>query len=581
MKPYYVTTPIYYVNGAPHIGHVYTTLLADAVHRYQTLTGRKSIMQTGTDEHGQKVQQTAEAKGVAPQQWCDQLCHTFKTCFDVFGFEPTRFIRTTDLDHVAAATHLWRTLAEAGHIYKAKYSGWYCVSDETFVPEKDTHMVQKGEEEIRVSVESGQPVSWVEEENYMFRLSSFEQPLIDYYESHPGVIVPAFRQAEVLKFIRGGLRDISISRSASKIHWGIPVPDDEEHVMYVWIDALTNYLTGAGYPGAPTGWPADVHLLGKDIMRFHCVYWPAFLLGASIPLPKLWFVHGWWMVGDRKIGKSLGNAFDPVEIATELGVDVLRYYLLREGTPENDSSVTRDAIVLKLNSDLANGLGNLLLRCWATSLCPSRQWPEPAFDRADMATVPEEAQELVAATNRLHDQVSVAMREIRTARALESIMGVVTQINAYLQSTAPWKLVKLEKAGDEAAGASRRNIIYLASECLRIVGTLLQPFMPDRMARLLTQLGVPEDFRAIDASTLLVGRGVPGTPLGPKQDILFPKMKLGDKEEVKVVKKPKQKKQKKSKKKAQKPEPVPKAVAEPVAPVEAPVEAPLPEPETK
>ncbi|KAG9394761.1 Methionyl/Leucyl tRNA synthetase [Carpediemonas membranifera] len=512
--PVYITTPIYYVNGEPHIGHVYTTLLADIATRYYKMKGTAgAYLLTGNDEHGQKVQQTAEAKGMTPKAMCDEISETFKDCFKVFNLQYDRFIRTTDDDHIHAAQTLWKKLADAGLIYKGEHDGWYCVSDETFVPDSSLGIrtLPDGTEE-RYSLESGHPCIAIKEVNYMFKLSEYGDRLAEYYEANPDVIVPEFRRKEIIKFLRGGLKDLSLSRPMSRISWAVPVPGDEEHGMYVWIDALTNYLTGAGYPDKLDTnklWPATMHVLGKDIARFHCVYWPAFLLGAGLELPHKLVVHGWWTKDGMKISKSLGNAFDPYEAATRYGLDPLRFFLCRESNSSIDGDFSHNAMVDRLNIDLANDLGNLVNRVVSTALNPGRVVPAAG-------DVPE-AEELIAALNALPGTVDHHMGEVNIQGALVAIWEVIGQTNAFIQDAEPWKL----KAADQQA--RKEAIMYVATEAVRIVGTLLLPVMPETMARLLNeQLNVPAELMRVDL--LKFAQLESGRALGDNTDILFDKL---------------------------------------------------------
>ncbi|TNJ26726.1 Methionyl-tRNA synthetase [Giardia muris] len=604
-KPYYITTPIYYVNGEPHIGHVFTTLLADTMHRYRRLTGQPAYYMTGTDEHGQKVQQTADAHGVSPQEWCDRMATIFSQAFDTsFGIAPSRFMRTTYAAHEERAILLWKRLSERGFIYKATYEGWYCVSDEAFVTKNNVAERLCPDGSIAVySLESGQPCIWLAEENYMFRLSAFADLLLNYYATHPNAITPSFRQREIIRFLKSGLHDISVSRSRSKISWGIPVPGDPEHVLYVWIDALTIYLTGAKWDGTfgpapawidgklslnydagqknvlsastfegedpfiagdlggdvPSMWPADIQYLGKDIMRFHCVYWPAFLLAAGLELPRLFFVHGWWKVNDQKIGKSLGNASNPLALVERIGLDPFKYFLLCEGSPDHDPVISDELIDKRYNSDLANTLGNLVMRCWAPALVPERVWPNPLpllrlhnplvletilrvtldlnldylFVKLDEAWVKEgrppasevlhysTLRELILLTNKCVYRVRRHMRYSRFSAALASIFEIVERCNSYLQLVEPWKFKRIFEP--EVGGAARDFVIYFLLEALRIAVTLLQPFMPEKSVEILQMLGVEEHLHYITPSILRVGVCSPGIPLAQESGVLFPK----------------------------------------------------------
>ena len=356
-QSYYLTTPIYYVNDKPHIGHAYTTLACDALARFKRLDGYDVMFLTGTDEHGQKVQKSAEAKGVEPKAFTDEVSQNFRDLTKVLDFTNDDFIRTTEPRHYAACQQLWNTLIENGDIYLGSYSGWYAVRDEAFYAESE---IKDGK------APTGAPVEWVEEPSYFFRLSAYQDKLLEHYDANPDFVAPKSRFNEVKSFVKGGLLDLSVSRAS--FSWGVPVPGDEDHVMYVWLDALTNYMTAAGY--AQEGgevdyakrWPADLHMVGKDILRFHAVYWPAFLMAANLELPKRVYAHGWWTNEGQKISKSLGNVIDPIEIADKYGLDQMRYFMLREVPFGNDGDFSHQAMVHRMNGDLANDLGNLCQR---------------------------------------------------------------------------------------------------------------------------------------------------------------------------------------------------------------------------
>ncbi len=357
---YYITTPIYYVNGSPHIGHAYTSIAADVMARWARLEGRKVFFLTGTDEHGQKVEKAAQDAGVTPQAFTDEISAQFRAVANALDVSYDDFIRTTEPRHYRACTALWEKLAAHGDIYLGHYEGWYALRDETFYDEDELTRLADG---ARVAP-TGAPVEWVREPNYLFRLSAYQDRLLAHYEANPGFIEPLARRNEVVSFVRAGLRDLSVSRSS--ISWGIPVPGDPQHVMYVWLDALTNYLSAVGYPDEQDPrwpfWPADVHLVGKEIARFHAIYWPAFLMAAGVPLPRRVFSHGWWTVEGQKMSKSLGNVIDPLALAATYGVDPLRYFLLREVPFGSDGDFSRAKLVTRLNVELANDLGNLAQR---------------------------------------------------------------------------------------------------------------------------------------------------------------------------------------------------------------------------
>lgn len=564
----YLTTPIYYVNGKPHIGHVFTTLLADTLRRFRKLQGFEPYLMTGTDEHGQKVQQSAEKMGLQPQQWCDNMAKTFETYFvESFGLCPDAFMRTTMPEHAEMAIKLWKRLCNAGLIYKDKYEGWYCVADEAFVTETNLKAgVDAQGNPCKISADSGQPCVFLSEENYKFKLSSFQEPLLEFYRDNPDIIIPTFRQAEIVSFIQSGLHDISISRSKDKISWGIPVPGDSDHVMYVWIDALTIYLTAAGFTINPDGtfnsglWPADVQFLGKDIARFHCVYWLAFLMGAGIPCPRRFFIHGWWTVNHQKIGKSLGNALDPMSLVEIYGLDSVKYFMLREGSPANDPSITEELISMRVESDLANVLGNLTMRCTAESLLPERVWTDPSklFEGKDFMQIrscwmssrmssiaellptDESKREHISSVIKMDDvsrlldkgfticeEVVKLMENIDIPGALSKIFEILTGVNNYIQLTMPWSLIKKEETK-----SSHEFVMYCSTELLRICATLLLPFIPQKAPLILDQLGVPAECRVIEKDVLTIGYIKPGLALGEKLPPLFPKLNLKNQNNV-------------------------------------------------
>ena len=512
-KPVYVTTPIYYVNAEPHVGHMYTTLLADAYTRWHKLRGEDTYFQTGTDEHGLKIQQVAEAVGLTPKAHCDKMAEAFIRDFGFFGFEYDRFFRTTDEDHIHACQVMWTRLAEAGYIYKDKYEGWYLVSDENFVTEKDTEVVTRDGKEVRVMKDGGKEVIWMSDENYMFRLSAFEDRLLNWFDEHKDWVYPEFRHNETRKFIASGLRDISISRSKDKLTWGIPVPGDDNHVMYVWIDALTNYLSGTGWPEKNTCWPADCQVLGKDIIRFHAVIWPAMLMAAEVELPKKLVVHGWWTKDGQKISKSLGNGFAPVDTAKEYGTDALKYYLLREANPSRDGDYSDAGLKARIASDLANSLGNMLRRTQAPNVNPS-QSVLPFHQEC----VDGELAEVIEMTNGLAASVDHWMAVLHTMNACEEIWKVVFALNGMYQRYAPWKLLKEE---DEESRKLYETVLHVGAEVMRVVFTILSAFMPEKSALALKQLGVSDDL--INIESCYVGARPVGEKFGDCTEILFEK----------------------------------------------------------
>lgn len=505
LAPYYLTTPIYYVNDVPHIGHAYTTLACDVLARFKRLDGFDVMFLTGTDEHGQKVEKAAEAAGVDPQSFTNQVSQNFRDLAGVMEFSNDDFIRTTEPRHRTSVQDLWRRLKDNGHIYLGSYAGWYSVRDEAFYGENE--LVEQDGQKI---APSGAPVEWVEEPSYFFDLSKWQEPLLAFYEANPDFIAPESRRNEVISFVKGGLRDLSISRTSFK--WGIPVPDDDAHIMYVWLDALTNYITAAGYPDIDGSyakfWPADLHMVGKDILRFHAVYWPAFLLGAGLEPPKRVFAHGWWTNEGQKISKSLGNVIDPVELVSTYGLDQVRYFLLREVPFGNDGDFSRSAMIGRMNAELANDLGNLAQRVLSmvAKNC-NAQIPVPGmFEPADEA--------LLTSAGALLSTVRDAFDEQAFHTGLIAVFDVVGAANRYVDEQAPWTLRKTDPA-------RMATVLYTLAEVIRHVAILLQPVMPDSSAKLLDQVSVAEGDRGLDRLTAN-HRLVPGTAL-PKPQGVFPR----------------------------------------------------------
>ena len=497
---YYVTTPIYYVNDRPHVGHAYTTLAADVMARFKRLDGYDVYLLTGTDEHGQKIQRSAEGKGITPQQFTDEVSAVFRGLADDFNFSNNDFIRTTEDRHKRACAELWRRLEAAGHIYLDKYAGWYAVSDEAFYDEAE---LKEGPAGTKIAP-TGKPVEWVEEESYFFRLSAFEDRLLALYESQPDFILPKGRRNEVISFVKGGLQDLSISRTT--FDWGVQVPGNDRHVMYVWLDALTNYLTATGWPDAAPRWPADLHLVGKDILRFHAIYWPAFLMGADLPLPSRVFAHGWWTNEGEKISKSLGNVIDPYELKETFGLDQTRYFLLREVPFGNDGDFRREAMVTRMNSDLANNLGNLAQRS-LSMIAKNLDGQVPTA----MLTAEDEAL-IAAAGPALLDEVRGLLDMQAFNRALEAVWSVISEANVYIDAQAPWTLKKTDPE-------RMASVLYTVIETVRRVTLILQPVMPESSAKLLDLVGQPADKRDFAA---LEDRLISGTSL-PKPEGVFPR----------------------------------------------------------
>jgi methionyl-tRNA synthetase len=474
------------VNGAPHIGHAYTSIAADVLARWKRLDGFDVFFLTGTDEHGQKVEKAAADAGLDPQSFADKVSADFRDMTARMGVSNDDFIRTTEERHKHACAELWRRLEAAGEIYLGGYEGWYAVRDEAFYDEDELTTRPDG---TKVAP-SGAPVEWVREPSYFFRLSAWQDRLLAYYDANPDFVAPVARRNEVLGFVRGGLKDLSISRTSFR--WGIPVPGDPAHVMYVWLDALTNYITAAAFPDetAPRWrfWPADLHMVGKDILRFHAVYWPAFLMAAGLAPPKRLFVHGWWTIEGEKMSKSLGNVIDPRELVQTYGLDALRFFLLREMPFGNDGDLSRRALISRMNVELANDLGNLAQRSLSLVArnCDGRL---PA-----RGEVSEDDTELLRAAEALPALLRDCMDRQAFHEGLEQVWKVIRAANAYIDRQAPWALRKTDPA-------RMGSVLRVLADTLRYVATVLQPFMPDSMSKMLDQLGVPEDARSLAALT--------------------------------------------------------------------------------
>jgi methionyl-tRNA synthetase len=508
-KKFYITTPIYYVNARPHIGHAYTTLACDTIARRQRMMGFDTYFLTGTDEHGQKIQRAAEAAGRTPQQLTDEVSAEFRALWDRMGITYDDYIRTTSERHKRGVQELWRRIRDNGYIYKGSYTGQYCVFDELYVD-----AVGPG----APCPVCGRPTETVQEENYFFKLSAFAEQLLQLYSSQPDFIRPETRRNEVMAFVRSGLRDLSISRST--FSWGIPVPDDPKHVIYVWLDALANYITALGYGSDDARnygkfWPADLHMIGKEIVRFHCVYWPAFLMAARLPLPKSIVAHGWLLFEENKMSKSRGNIVRTETILDVLGADALRYFLLREVVFGHDGSFSFDALVQRYNSDLANGLGNLASRTLAMITRYFRgEVPYPsqtaAHKPADDA-IAKLAQKTIADYHSLFEQYQFS-------RALETAWALVAAVDKYIVENEPWSLAEKQ---DENSRARLATVLYTSAEALRIVTALAHPVIPDATAKIWAQLGLG-DIAKFSLSDLRWGQLHLGTKLG-KVEPVFPR----------------------------------------------------------
>jgi methionyl-tRNA synthetase len=504
--PYYITTAIAYPNGDPHVGHAYEYMATDAIARFKRLDGFDVRFLTGTDVHGQKMAETAAAQGIATEELARRNSDVFERMQKKLNISFDRFIRTTDDDHIKASIDIWNRMNASGDIYLDNYSGWYSVRDERFFTEGETSV---GTDGVRLATETGAPLTWMEEETYFFRLSAYTDKLLAHYEAHPEFIEPTVRRNEVVSFVSGGLRDFSISRTT--FDWGVPVPDHPDHVMYVWVDALTNYLTGVGFPDTSSElfkrfWPADLHMIGKDIIRFHTVYWPAFLMSAGIELPRKVFVHGFLLNRGEKMSKSVGNVVDPINLIDTFGVDQVRYFFLREVPFGQDGSYSEEAIIGRINADLANEFGNLAQRSLSmVAKNLDAKVPEPAEFTADDLGLLEAADGLLEKVRGHFDDTAMNL-------ALEAIWSVLGAANKYFSAQEPWVLRKTDEA-------RFRTVLYTTLETVRIAALLSQPVMPDSMGDLLDLLGQPEDQRTFEA----VGtRLAPGTPL-PAPVGVFPR----------------------------------------------------------
>ncbi len=507
-KPsFYITTAISYPNGAPHIGHAYEAIATDAIARFKRLDGYDVYFLTGVDEHGLKMKQTAAKEGITPAQLGERNTPRFKAMVEAFNISNDDFIRTTEQRHYESVYAIWRRMKDAGDLYLDKYAGWYSVRDEAFYAEDETTMSEDG---VRVGPQ-GTPVEWTEEETYFFRLSAYQDRLLAHYESYPDFILPPERRNEIVSFVKSGLKDLSVSRTT--LDWGIPVPDAPGHIVYVWVDALTNYITGVGFPDEESAlyrryWPADVHVIGKDITRFHAVYWPAFLMSAGIPLPKRVFSHGFLHNRGEKMSKSVGNVVDPFEMAERYGVDQVRYFFLREVPFGQDGSYSHEAIVNRTNADLANDLGNLAQRSLSmiAKNCGGEIPEHRAFTGSDKA--------IIGAADAIIGAVREAMERQAIHRAVEAVWAVVADANRYFAAEAPWAL---RKTDPERMG----TVLYVTAEVLRQLGILVQPFIPASAALLLDELGVSASARNF-VQLGKTGRLEPGTALGPLKPV-FPR----------------------------------------------------------
>lgn len=483
--PFYLTTAISYPNGRPHVGHAYEAIAADAAARFRRMAGHDVRFLTGTDEHGLKMVQTARERGVTPRALADEMSAAFKAMGEALNISFDRFIRTTDSDHYRASQAIWRAMQANGDIYLGRYEGWYSVRDEAFYGEEE---LIAGEDGAKRSPQ-GTPVEWTVEESWFFRLSAYQDRLLALYEANPGFIRPEARRNEVLSFVRGGLSDLSISRTS--FDWGVPVPDSPGHVMYVWVDALTNYLTGAGYPDDPglyeRYWPADLHIIGKDIVRFHTVYWPAFLMSAGLPLPRQVFGHGFLLNRGEKMSKSVGNIVDPLEMAARYGVDQLRYFLLREVSFGQDGSYSHEAIVNRCNAELANSFGNLAQRV-LSMIAKNLGGELPPLD----AQTGEDRALLARVRTACADELPAAFADLSFSAGIEAWMQAVFACNQYVDAQAPWTLRKTDPG---------RMAVVLGTlfQAIRSLAVAIAPVVPASAAKLLDHIGIAGDARDLAA----------------------------------------------------------------------------------
>lgn len=474
MKKYYVTTPIYYVNDKPHLGHIYTTLAADVIARFKRQDGYDVFFLTGTDEHGQKMDKTAKTKGVPVKQFCDENTAKFKDAANTMNFSYDYFIRTTDENHIKCVQDIWQKMMDKGAIYLGKYAGWYAVRDEAFYDESEI---------IDGFAPTGAPVEWVEEESYFFRLSDYQDRLLKLYEEQPDFVMPEYRKNEVISFVKSGLHDLSVSRTT--FSWGIPVPNDPKHVMYVWLDALFNYWTPFYNKDEPQSfWPADVHIVGKDILRFHAVYWPAFLMAIDLPLPKRVFAHGWWLVQGEKMSKSLGNVLDPLTYVEKYGLDYVRYFLMREMPFGNDHSFSHESFLTLCNSELANKVGNLVQRVVSfVHKFANGVVPQAKFNDSDKATLLESY--AVVEKMRMHiDKQAIHL-------AFEEVVKLANAANEYMDYNAPWSIRNTDE--------KRMNtVLYTLIEMIRVIAILLKPIVPTSSDKILDILEISQEKRMFD-----------------------------------------------------------------------------------
>ncbi|RYE06324.1 MAG: methionine--tRNA ligase [Rickettsiaceae bacterium] len=476
---FYITTPIYYVNDIPHVGHAYTSVAADVIARFMRLSNQKVMFLAGTDEHGQKVEQSAVKMDMEPQAFTDLLSSAFINLTKTMNISNDDFIRTTEDRHKVGVAAFWQKLINSKNIYLGKYSGWYSIRDEAFY--------NQSELTLQGTAPTGAPVEWIEEPSYFFALSKWQDKLLDFYENNPDFIKPKSRYNEVVSFVKSGLTDLSISRTS--FNWGIKVPDNDQHIIYVWLDALTNYISALGYPNEDNNyskfWPADVHIVGKDILRFHAVYWPAFLMAAGLELPKCVMAHGWWTNEGHKMSKSTGNVIDPCKLIEEFGLDQVRYFMMREINFGNDGNFSRQSLIDRVNSELSNKIGNLLQRTLVfTFKNNNNKVPNVDQNFIDLTydtPIIKNAIEVVQANAAL-------MTKFEINAVIDNILSLVEEANCYIDKQAPWKL-KIENP------QKMLEVLYVLLESLRYIAIMLQPFIPHSAAQMLDQLGITDNDR--------------------------------------------------------------------------------------
>ena len=483
-KNFFITTPIYYPSAKPHMGHAYSSIVSDVIARFKRLDGFNVEFLTGTDEHGLKIQRAAEDKGVDPKKFCDEISETFRNLSNTLNLSNTDFIRTTESRHIKSVQNLWKVLQDNDEIYLSKYSGWYSVSDEAFYGEDEI----KKENGIYICSNSGSKVEWVEEESYFFKLSKWEKKLLKFYDENPNFILPNSRKNEVVNFVKSGLRDLSISRKS--FSWGIKVPNNDNHIIYVWLDALTNYISALNYPNIKNTkyknfWPADVHMIGKDILRFHAVYWPAFLLAADLPPPKRVYGHGWILSGEEKMSKSKGNILDPIEIIEKYGLDPLRYYLIKEVSFGNDGNISQDKLENCINSDLANNYGNLCQRVisFNEKNCALLIPEKDNFEKEDLIIL-----------NKIGDNIK-SLRLNIDKQELNSYVNFIVDClfdaNKYFNDQEPWK---------KKSDTKRLNtIVYVSLEVIRKISILLNPIIPETTLKVLKIFNLKQNDLKFDS----------------------------------------------------------------------------------